>query len=246
MRAGGVTGQSPGSDEEPNERQKLLTPASGRADATGRVRVERLVTAGTFSLDEGTLAVENNVWIVGDDEKCVVIDPADDPTAVAEAVGGRAVAAVLLTLGDDDQTGSVQKVAELVRAPVYLHPEGTVLWERDGRTALVDRVINDGDTFVLGGVRLMVLHTPGHSPGSVCFHAPDLGARGMLFSGDTLVRGGPGATSHPCSDFPTIIESIRTRLLSLPQDTAVLPGHGRATTVGDEATHLQKWLDRGH
>jgi glyoxylase-like metal-dependent hydrolase (beta-lactamase superfamily II) len=246
MNVGCVTGQSPASDEDPNERHKSVTPASSRTEATPRVRVERLVTSGTFSLEEDTTEVENNIWILGDDERCVVIDPADDPAAVFEAIDGRAVAAVLLTHGDGDQNGTVQKVATLARAPVYLHSADMMLWERAHRGPLAHRAISDGDTFVLGGVRLMVLHTPGHSPGSVCFHAPDLGARGMIFSGDTLVRGGPGATGRSYSDFPTIIESIRARLLNLPRDTVVLPGHGQATTVGAEAPHLKNWLERGH
>jgi glyoxylase-like metal-dependent hydrolase (beta-lactamase superfamily II) len=88
-----------------------------------------------------------------------------------------------------------------------------------------------------------VLHTPGHSPGACCFYAPALG---VVFSGDTLFQGGPGATGRSYSDFPTIIASIRDRLLTLPPDTIVLTGHGAPTTIGVEAPHLQEWVDRGH
>ena len=97
--------------------------------------------------------------------------------------------------------------------------------------------------FTVGGADLHVLHTPGHSWGSCCFHAPGLG---VIFSGDTLFNGGPGATGRSFSDFPTIVDSIRTKLLTLPPATVVHTGHGDDTTIGHEAPHLQEWLDRGH
>ncbi|MGQ1798753.1 MBL fold metallo-hydrolase [Kocuria oceani] len=220
--------------------------APQRADASGRVKVEHLVTSGTFSLDGGTWEVENNVWLVGDDERCLVIDPAHDPSAVVRAVAGRTVVAVLLTHGHDDHIRAVREVADEVRAPVYLHPADTMLWEQVYPSALFDRAIDDGDTFALDGVRLTAVHTPGHSPGSVCFHAPELGEHGVVFSGDTLFQGGPGATGRSYSDFDTIIGSIRERLLTLPEGTEVLTGHGGPTTIGAEAPHLQEWIDRGH
>jgi glyoxylase-like metal-dependent hydrolase (beta-lactamase superfamily II) len=207
------------------------------------VRVDHLVTSGTFSLDGGTWEVDNNVWIVGDDEQCVVIDPAHDTQAVVEAVGARDTRAVLLTHAHDDHIRAAVDVAEALRAPIHLHPADRMLWEQVYPATPFDEEIADGDTYELGGVTLTAVHTPGHSPGSVCFHAPQLG---VVFSGDTLFQGGPGATGRSYSDFPTIIESIRTRLLSLPEDTEVLTGHGEATTVGAEAPHLQEWIDRGH
>jgi glyoxylase-like metal-dependent hydrolase (beta-lactamase superfamily II) len=105
-----------------------------------------------------------------------------------------------------------------------------------------DRELADGDVVEVAGARLEVLHTPGHSPGGVCLH--DAGA-GVLFSGDTLFNGGPGATGRSFSDFATIVESIRTRLLGLPADTVVHTGHGDDTTIGAEAPHLDEWLTRG-
>ena len=88
-----------------------------------------------------------------------------------------------------------------------------------------------------------MLHTPGHSPGAVCFYAP---AFGTVFTGDTLFSGGPGATGRSYSDFDTIVDSIRTRLLTLPPETVVHTGHGDSTEIGIEAPHLDDWITRGH
>ncbi|WP_152192926.1 MBL fold metallo-hydrolase [Georgenia satyanarayanai] len=217
-----------------------------RTDSSGRVRVENLVTSGTFSLDGGTWEVDNNVWIVGDDAECVVIDPAHDPAAVVEAVDGRRVVAVLLTHGHDDHIRAVRDVATQVGAAVYLNPADTMLWEQVYPGTTADAEIADGQEISVAGVTLTALHTPGHSPGSTCFHAPGLGEGGVLFSGDTLFNGGPGATGRSYSDFPTIVESIRDRILTLPESTEVLTGHGDPTSVGAEKPHLQEWIDRGH
>jgi glyoxylase-like metal-dependent hydrolase (beta-lactamase superfamily II) len=117
-----------------------------------------------------------------------------------------------------------------------------MLWDRV-HTIEPDHKLTDGDRITLAGTEIHVLHTPGHAPGACCFHLPALGA---VFTGDTLFQGGPGATGRSFSDFPTIIESITTKLLSLPGDTVVHTGHGPDTTIGTEAPNLQKWLQRGH
>lgn len=205
-------------------------------------RIERLVTNGTFSLDGGTWEVDNNVWIVGDDSEVIVIDPAHNAAAVAEAVGDRKVRAILLTHGHDDHIRAARETAALVSAPIHLHPADRMLWEAVYDTA-PDVEIADGQTFEVAGVELIALHTPGHSPGSTSFAAPELNA---VFTGDTLFQGGPGATGRSYSDFPTIIESIRGRLFELPSETVVHTGHGDTTTVGAEKPHLQEWIDRGH
>jgi len=210
---------------------------------SGTVRVDRVVTHGTFSLDGGTWEVDNNVWLVGDDASVVVVDAAHDAAAILAAVAGRAVTAVVCTHAHDDHIDAVPDLVAATGAPVWLHPADRVLWERVHPDRAPDGDLTDGLVIDAGGSAMHVLHTPGHAPGAVCLHLPDLG---VLLSGDTLFAGGPGATGRSHSDFPTIVESIRTRLLTLPPATVVHPGHGADTTIGAEAGHVQEWLDRGH
>jgi len=205
-------------------------------------RIERLVTSGTFSLDGGTWDVDNNVWIVGDDDEVIVIDPAHDPDEIATAVGRRTVRAILLTHGHDDHIRAAVDTGQLLRAPVLLNPLDRMLWDAVHDTA-PDGELSEGNTFTVAGIELIAVPTPGHSPGSTSFVADALGA---VFTGDTLFQGGPGATGRSYSDFPTIVASIRERLLTLPEDTVVYTGHGDTTTIADEKPHLQEWIDRGH
>ena len=205
--------------------------------------VERVVTAGTFALDGGEWEVENNVWLVGDDQEVVVIDAAHDAAAILAAVGGRRIRLVLCTHGHNDHINAAVEVAAGGDAEIALHPGDRMLWEREYDGLAPDVDLADGMSFDVAGVRLAVLHTPGHSPGAVSVYVADLG---VLFSGDTLFEGGPGATGRSFSDFPTIIASIRDRLLPLPPDTVVHTGHGGDTTIGAEAPHLDQWIARGH
>ncbi|MDL4777212.1 MBL fold metallo-hydrolase [Spirillospora sp. NBC_01491] len=206
-------------------------------------RIDHLVTSGTFSLDGGTWEVDNNVWIVGDDDEAIVIDAAHDADAIAAAVGNRRLLAIVSTHGHDDHVDAAPAVSARTGAPVLLHPGDLMLWKQRHPDLNPTGELSDGQVVEVAGIGLRVLHTPGHSPGAVCLYAPDLGT---VFSGDTLFAGGPGATGRSYSDFPTIITSIRERLLTLPAETEVRTGHGESTTVGAEAPHLDEWIARGH
>ena len=220
-----------------------MLDAAATAGVTGRtVLVDKVVTSGTFSLDGGTWDVENNIWVIGNDDECIVIDAAHDGRPILEAVAGRKVIAILLTHGHDDHIGAVGEVRAATGGPSYLHPADRVLWDTVYPVA-PDGELADGDVFTVGGLDLQVLHTPGHAFGACCFHVPALG---VVFTGDTLFAGGPGATGRSYSDFPTIIDSISAKLLTLPPQTLVLTGHGADTTIGAEAPHLPDWLARGH
>ncbi len=195
-------------------------------------RIEKVVTSGTFSLDGQHFAVDNNVWLVGDDREVIVIDAAHDAAAILAAVGGRSLTAVVSTHGHNDHIGAAGQVAAGSGAPVLLHPADRMLWEMVYSGRAPDSELSDEEVIEIAGTALRVLHTPGHSPGSVCLHAPELG---VVFSGDTLFNGGPGATGRSYSDHPTILKSISAVLLSLPSDTVVHTGHGDDTTIGAEA-----------
>ena len=206
-------------------------------------RIENLVTSGTFSLDGGTWDVDNNVWIVGDDRECVVIDAAHDADAILTAVGDRTLTAILLTHAHNDHIDAVAALQAATGAPVLLNDGDRMLWDAVYPDSAPSSGLNDGQVLSVAGTELQVLHTPGHSPGAVCFYAPSLGT---VFSGDTLFAGGPGATGRSYSDFGTIIDSITAKLLTLPADTEVRTGHGDSTTIGAESPHLDEWIARGH
>lgn len=195
-------------------------------------RVEQVRTNGTFTLDGESFEVENNIWLVGDDEEVVVVDAAHEHRPIVEAVAGRRVVAVVCTHGHNDHVNAAVALADAVGAPIALHPADAELWREVHGDRAVDRVLADGDVMAVAGVELHVLHTPGHSWGGVSLHAPALGC---LFSGDTLFNGGPGATGRSYSDREVLVRSIRERLLPLPPDTVVHTGHGDDTTIGAEA-----------
>ncbi|GIH21999.1 hydrolase [Acrocarpospora phusangensis] len=205
--------------------------------------VTRLVTSGTFALDGGTWEVDNNVWLVGSDEEVVIVDAAHDAAAILSAVAGRRVAAIVCTHAHNDHINAAAEVAAATSAPILLHPADQVLWEMQYGPEVPYLPLKDGQVIDAGEVALTVLHTPGHAPGAVCLYAPELG---VVFTGDTLFQGGPGATGRSHSSFETIIESIEDRLLTLPPETVVHTGHGDSTTIGAEAPHLAEWLARGH
>ncbi|WP_247048625.1 MBL fold metallo-hydrolase [Arthrobacter rhizosphaerae] len=201
------------------------------------VTIENLVTSGTFSLDGGTWDVDNNVWIVGNDDECVIIDSPHDAAAIISQVRGRKVLAILLTHAHNDHIGAAREVAEAVDAPIHLHPDDLMLWEQVYPGDRPEQDLADGDVIEVAGASLRAIHTPGHSPGSTCFLLEE---EGTVFTGDTLFNGGPGATGRSYSDYPTILTSIRERLLTLPPATVVRTGHGDNTTIGAEQETLAK------
>jgi hydroxyacylglutathione hydrolase len=193
-------------------------------------------------LDGGAFEVDNNVWIIGDDRDVLVIDPAHDPGLILDAIGDRDVTAIVCTHGHNDHINGAAEVADKTGAPVLLHADDHELWQQIYPGREPDWTLSDREVLTVAGVDLEVLHTPGHTWGSVCLHAAD---RGWLFSGDTLFQGGPGATGRSFSDFSTIILSISGRLLALDEKTIVHTGHGPTTTVGSESPHLETWIARG-
>jgi glyoxylase-like metal-dependent hydrolase (beta-lactamase superfamily II) len=207
------------------------------------MRVDHGITSGTFSLDGKTYDVDNNVWLIGDDTECIVFDAPHDADAIARMVGDRTLLAIACTHAHDDHVRAAPELADRLHAPILLHPGDLPLWELTHPDRAPDSDLADGMALTVGGVDVEVVHTPGHSPGSVCFRVAELD---VVFTGDTLFAGGPGATGRSFSDFPTIIESIRDRLLTLPGPTLAHPGHGDDTTIGNEAPHLPEWIERGH
>jgi glyoxylase-like metal-dependent hydrolase (beta-lactamase superfamily II) len=205
------------------------------------VRVSHGVTSGTFTLDGQTFDVDNNVWVIGDDTECIVIDAPHSVDGILAVVAGRRVKAIVCTHAHDDHVRVAPPLRAVTAAPILLHPADRPLWELthgaagDAGAARWDADLADGQVLTVGGTSLRVLHTPGHAPGAVCLYAPALSC---VFTGDTLFHGGPGATGRSYSDRPTLEASIRTKLFPLPGDTIVHTGHGEDTTIGAEKALL--------
>jgi glyoxylase-like metal-dependent hydrolase (beta-lactamase superfamily II) len=198
-------------------------------------RIDHAVVSGVFSLDGQDFDVDNNVWLVGDDDEVLVIDAPHEAGPILDAIAGRRVTAIVLTHGHNDHLTAAPALRAATGAPIWLNPADRMLWDMVHRDAAPDRDLADGTRFEVAGTVLTAIATPGHSPGSACLYAPDLGT---VFTGDTLFSGGPGATGRSFSDEPTIRNSIRSRLLTLPGDTVVRTGHGEDTTIAAEVPNV--------
>lgn len=180
---------------------------------------------------------DNNVYLLSDDKskEALLIDAANDAPRILRELEGMRVSHILTTHGHHDHVEALKDVREQTNARFTCHAA-----DESMMPIKADQLVRDGDRFRFGDYEVIALHTPGHTPGSVCFLAGE-----RLYSGDTLFPGGPGNTSYPYASFPTIIESIRTKLFTLPDEIQVLPGHGKPTTIGRERPHLDQWIQRG-
>ena len=203
----------------------------------------------SWTFDNGTILTkaalvgeyDNNAFVVACAQtgKGVIIDAAAEPDRVLELADGVEVEALLTTHGHYDHLRAVAPVVEALGLPFLLHPSDYEMAART--TPVTPTALSDGEVIPLGETSLLTMHTPGHTPGSVCFLSP-----GVLFSGDTLFPGGPGATQYEGGDFDTIIKSIKERLFTLDDATEVYPGHGgTATTIGEERPEMPEWIARG-
>jgi glyoxylase-like metal-dependent hydrolase (beta-lactamase superfamily II) len=145
------------------------------------------------------------------------------------------VTAIVLTHAHNDHINAAVDLREATCAPIWLNPADLMLWRDVHPSALPDRPVGHCTGFDVAGTRLISVHTPGHSPGSTSLYGRELNT---VFTGDTLFCGGPGATGRSHSDHPTILESIRSRLMTLPGDTVVRTGHGTDTTISAEVCRV--------
>jgi glyoxylase-like metal-dependent hydrolase (beta-lactamase superfamily II) len=190
-------------------------------------------------IDQVAAAV--NTWIIGDDDEVIVVDPGEDASAVRAKVGDRAVLAVICTHGHSAHTTAALEVAAEDEAPVALHPADRVAW-REVHSDDPEIDMEDGGVFEVADVALEVLHTPGHSPGSVCLYCEDLG---VIFTGDTVGASGPVAHEGSFPDFSRQLSSIGASVLTLPGETRVLPGHGAELTVATAEKRFDSWVSAG-
>jgi hydroxyacylglutathione hydrolase len=190
-----------------------------------------------------------NCTILGDEEthEAIVIDPGDDIGHIHRRLSelGLKLKQILITHGHIDHVGGALKLKRLTGAPIFLNEndlpqlkmmaaQAAWLGVETPETAPPDESLNDGLAVGLARYPGQVIHTPGHTQGSVCLHFAPLK---LLIAGDTLFAGSIGRTDLPGGDFDQIIASIHSKLLDLPEETKVLPGHGGATTIGEERAH---------
>jgi glyoxylase-like metal-dependent hydrolase (beta-lactamase superfamily II) len=182
--------------------------------------------------------MDNNVYVLRCRQtgEAVLIDAANEHDQLLELCRRLGVTKVIETHGHWDHIQAVPQVRDAGYEVGVTEADASML-------PSYDFVLEDDDVIQVGRLQLQTVATPGHTPGSMCFYVQ---GSPVLFSGDTLFPGGPGATKFPGGDFPTIIDSIDNRIFRrFDADTLVMPGHGADTTVGAESPHLQEWADRG-
>jgi hydroxyacylglutathione hydrolase len=162
-----------------------------------------------------------NCYILAGEHQGIIIDPGDEADRILEEVGDLQVDLILLTHNHFDHIGALSPLVAATSAPVAIHPLDVIDTE--------NKDLKDGEKIPFEECEILVMHTPGHSPGSCCFYFGK-----YLFSGDTLFAGGWGNTAFPGGDEKAIFKSIREKIMSLPDDTVVYPGHGDSTTIGEE------------
>lgn len=189
------------------------------ADAAFRVRK---VAVGPY---------ENNVYAIVSGHEALIVDGADEPERILDLVEGLTVTGIVQTHNHGDHVQALPALLEALHAPIFAHPEDPPPVEFTP--------IGEGDAVSAGDVSLTALHTPGHTPGSVCY---TLG--GFLFSGDTLFPAGPGRTDGP-DRFAEIMGTLDRLFADFPDETRVCPGHGIDTTIGRERPYLETWRGRG-
>jgi len=179
--------------------------------------------------------LDNNVYVLEDPatNEALIVDGCFEAGTILAGADGAQVVGIVQTHGHYDHVQALAEIKDALGVPVYAHPG-------DDYPVAVERVLADDDSISFGNLSVLVLHTPGHTPGGVC-----LLLGGHLISGDTLFPGGPGNTRGNKKAFEQIIESISSKLFVLPDDTRVYPGHGSDTTIGAEKPHLEEWIERG-
>lgn len=194
-----------------------------------------------------------NCYIIADPDSnaAAVVDPGEPDPWITRTLAENGLKAelILLTHGHLDHIGGVTWLSRQTGAPVLVHRDdapyltdanlnGSAYFGSPIIAQPPDKLLSDGDEIAVGSLRLKVIHTPGHTPGGVCFYlAPSGGQKGQLLAGDTLFAGSVGRTDLPGGSHTQLIQSIREKLLPLPPDTMVYPGHGPATTIGDEKAY---------
>ncbi|MGH7859993.1 MAG: MBL fold metallo-hydrolase [Candidatus Binatia bacterium] len=181
--------------------------------------------------------MDNNVYVIAVGEEAAVVDGGSaEIDAVMKEVGERKLSCILQTHDHRDHITELKELVDTTGAPVLAH--------RSNDLGVPISKLDDGSTVGLGGCLFKVMHTPGHTPGGVCFLLEEAGER-HLFAGDTLFPGGPGNTWGRKEAFEQIMRSLAEKLFVLPDDTHVYPGHGADTTIGAERPHLEEWRSRG-